>query len=321
MNKFLPVIGGHNLRLDEFKLMQDSYLEGFKALVLKLIPTGNGILDAFIVDETGTDVVFTSGYVSIGGEIFKVNSGTFPKSTNTADILYVKPIQTIISPSSPVIYENTTSNNVHFKREAILKYKVGTDTDGVNYSDLSYPGSVLEGSIMPWAVPAGKTVAEFFDATGKGINNARGYAICNGLNFTLDLRGMFLAETTNAFSTTPLRPILNGVTGDAGSEGGQNVVGLTQANLPNSPLSLSLNDPTHNHVTPVPRTFQVGAMYEGNTLRQASDRGLYKGDFSITNTSNAVPTGITISGTIGGNEDPHENRPPVYYLYYITRIS
>ena len=311
MNKFLPVIGGHNLRLDEFKLMQDSYLEGFKALVLKLIPTGNGILDGFIVDATGTDVVFTSGYVSIGGEIFKVNSGTFPKSTNPADTLYVLPVQTVIAPSSPVIYENTTSNNVHFKREAILKYKIGTDTGGVNYSDLSYPGSVLEGSIIPWNVPLGKVVTDFFDATGKGINNARGYAICNGLNFTLDLRGMFLAETTNAFSTTPLRTILNGVTGDAASEGGQNIVQLTQSNLPDSPLNLNLQQTPHTHgyIAPGPTS--------GHPKGSADTEARYaQGTQTYPEIAN-----ITISGTIGGDDIGHENRPPVYYLYYITRIS
>ena len=311
MNKFLPVIGGHNLRLDEFRLMQDSYLEGFKALVLKLIPTGNGILDGFIVDTTGTDVVNTSGFVAIDGEIYKINASLFPKSTNPVDVLYIKPSQTTITPSSPVIYENTTSNNVHFKREAILKYKDVTDTDGVNVSDLSYPGSVLEGSIIPWSIPTGKLVTDFFNATGKGVNSARGYAICNGLNNTLDLRGMFLAETTNAFSAAPLRPILNGVTGNAASEGGQNVVQLSQGNLPDYPLLLNVADPGHQHSYVRPRQ-------DGSATGMQNQHP--DGPLQSHLTSNAQ-TGIIVSGNLGGSNVAHENRPPVYYLYYITRIS
>src|SRR6187402_1698067 len=99
MNKFLPQTGGHSLKLDEFQLMQSAYFDGFKALVNKLVPNGNAVLDGIIIDTTGVNVVFTSGYISIAGEILKVDAGTFPKSTNPSDVLYFKPVETVIAPS------------------------------------------------------------------------------------------------------------------------------------------------------------------------------------------------------------------------------
>ncbi|MEO6303608.1 MAG: hypothetical protein ABIP51_10575, partial [Bacteroidia bacterium] len=234
MNKFLPQTGGHSLKLDEFQLMQNSYFEGFKALVNKFSSGGNVILDGLVIDQTGVNVIFTSGYIAIGSEILKVEAGSFPKSVDPSDILYFKPIENVLAPS-PVTYEDTVSKNVHFERKAIFKYKESGDTDGVAYSAMSFPGSVIEGSVMPWYPPTGMLVTDYFDATGLGINSGKGYAICNGLNNTLDLRGMFIPMATNvpySGGSTPLRIILDSVTANPATTGGRSLVTLDTTQIP-----------------------------------------------------------------------------------------
>lgn len=323
MNKFLPVIGGHDLKLDEFMLMQNSYLEGLKALILKLSPTGNAILKGFTVDTSGVDVIYTSGYVAIEGEIYSIAAGSFPKSVSPSDFLWLQIVETTITPSSPVTYEDTTSNVVHFRRVAVLKYKEITDEDGIFYSELHTPGAVLEGAIIPWTVPAGSLITDYFDNTGKGINAAEGYAICNGLNNTIDLRGVFLAMTTNAFSVASLRANLNGVTNNAGTEGGSNVVTLTQAQIPLYSLALTVNDSGHFHL------ISGGASNGGSTYLAGSNSTGGNLGYTLAGSSIAPTlwrtglqtTGITVTGTSGGSGSSHENRPPTYYLYYIMRIK
>lgn len=322
MNKFLPTIGGHSLRLDEFTLMQSAYLDGFKALVYKIAPTGNVILSGLTVDQTGVNVVYTSGYIAIAGEIYSVAAGSFPKSSNPSDVLYFLPVEAVISPSSPVLYEDTTSHNVHFARVAIFKYKDTGDSTGVNYTSMAYPGLVTEGQIIPWYPPAGKTVSDYFDNTGKGINACEGYAICNGLNNTLDLRGMTLGMTTNTPYTggsNPLRAILDGLTYGAGTEGGHNVITLTKQQLPNYALSLSVSDPGHRHTAKSGYTFYSDSDGAGSSL---SNSGHDAVDFDTKTADglNNSTTGITVSGNLGGGGQSHENRQPTFYLYYITRI-
>jgi hypothetical protein len=327
MNKFLPQTGGHSLKLDEFQLMQNSYFEGFKALVNKLAPSGNVMIDGVIVDQSGVNVINTSGYIAIAGEILKVEANSFAKSLNPADLLYFKPIQTVIAPS-PVTYEDTVPKNVHFERKAILKYKDISDTDGVLYSDMSFPGVLIEGGIIPWYPPTGKVVSDYFDNTGKGINSAIGYAICNGLNNTLDLRGMYLPMTTNVPFTggvAPLRTILDGITANAGTEGGRGLVTLTKAQLPNYTLTTVVTDPSHYHLTfgnsdnttLGPTTYPTASHGTGGNLGYGIQGSTTVATFGK---SSSVTTGITVTVTSGGSGSSHENRPPSFYLYYVTKI-
>lgn len=312
MNKFLPQTGGHSLHLDEFILMQNAYFDGFKALVNKIAPSGNMIIDGFVVDQTGPSVVYTSGYITFNGEIFKVDSGSFTK--DNTKLLYLKPVETAIAPS-PITYEDTAAKNVHLQRKAILKYWDGTESDGINYNSLSYPGSVIEGSIMCWVPPTGTVVTDFFDTTGKGIGKALGYAICNGLNNTLDLRGMNMAmATTVPFSggSAPLRAILAGTTAQAFDEAGRNLVVLTKAQMPSYALTLTVNDPGHFHT-------EVGPGAIGN--HAGGSAGFDRPNGTQTNNTGTKVTGITVSGNSGGSDQGHENRQATIYVYYITRIQ
>lgn len=321
MNKFLPQTGGHPLHLDEFILMQDSYFDGFNALVKKIAPSGNMIIDGFIVDQTGLNVVYTSGYVTFNGEIYKIEAGSFVK--DTLQTLYIKPVETTLAPS-PQTYEDTGSKVVHVQRKAILKYLDG-DVDGINYEDLSYPGSVIEGSIMPWYPPTGTVVADYFDNTGLGIGKGLGYAICNGLNNTLDLRGMFIPMATSVPYTGgvgSLRAILSGTTATPGTEAGLGLVTLITSQIPVH--NHTLTDPGHFHysISPIdsglPVTNLTYPSYSHSTGGNLGYTIFATGTAASIGKTSSTTTGITLANA--GSGGSHENRPPSFYLYYITRV-
>jgi microcystin-dependent protein len=321
MNKFLPQTGGHPLHLDEFILMQDAYLDGFNALVRKLAPSGNMVIDGFHVDQSGPNVVYTSGWIAFNGEIYKVDSGTFPKDTLLT--LYVKPVQTTIAPS-PQTYEDTTSKAVHVQRKAILKYQAG-DVDGIVYSALAYPGVVIEGGILPWYPPTGTAVTDYFDTTGLGIGKGFGYAICNGLNGTLDLRGMFIPmATTVPYSggSSPLRAILSGTTASAGTEAGLGLVTLTTTQMPSHNHTITDSGHFHFCISGVDSGAAVGpTTYVSVGHSTGGNLG-----YGLTATGSVATGGKTdrkesgISLASAGSGGSHENRPPSFYVYYITRV-
>ena len=316
MNKFLPQLGGHPLHLDEFVLMQNAYLDGFNALVKKLAPSGNMIIDGFTVDQSGPSVVYTSGWIAFGGEIYKIDSGSFAKDNTKT--LYIKPVQTTISPS-PILYEDTSTKNVHVQRKVILKYLDG-DVDGINYSDLSYPGSVVEGGIIPWYPPTGTVVTDYFDNTGKGIGKCLGYAICNGLNGTLDLRGMYLPMATAVPYTggvAALRAILSGTTANAGTEAGLGLVTLITSQIPSH--NHTVTDSGHYHFV-VSGVDSGGGFSSTNYISNGHSTGGNLG-YSLSYTASTATGGRTSATTSGislataGGGSSHENRPPSFYLY------
>lgn len=326
MNKLQFFEGGHSLKLDEFNLMQNSYLEGFKALIYKLFPTGNGFLDGCDITMTSSiDGSFTAGHVSIKGEIYIVDAGTF---SGTPSTLYfnipVNPYDGVsleLPSGSPttVVYENSIRHDVHIERKAILQiYDSTTCLNGCYYNAMEYPGIVLEGGIIPWIPPTGKAITDYFDSTGKGINGAKGYAVCNGNNGTADLRGMFLAMTTNALSATALKPILGSVTANAGDETGANTVALNASQ--NATHTHTINDSGHAHNVRYYWYSERGANSSVNigSVGSISPSGP-SSTYNKLAVSDTTLTGISINNA--GSGTPHENRPPTRYLYYITRIN
>ena len=314
MNKFLPEVGGHDLRLDEFMLMQTAYLDGFKALIKSYCPSGNGLLDGVDLTITSSTVSWTNGFICLDSEIYKVVAGSFPLGSG---VIYCKPSNVAVAPS-PVLYEDTNVKNVHFKREITLKYQDLSDTDGIAYDDLDFPGGIMQGTIEAWLPPSGKNVNQFFDSTGLGFGIAKGKAICNGLNGTVDLRGFVLACTTNAFRTGGLSSLLSGLTDNAFATGGSNLVTLTEAQLPIINMSgsgsgnkLHFNDPGHTH------PFEI---HNDDTSSSSSGQGHPNTTRHTENTASNT-TGITLTiDNIGGGQT-HNNRQATTFVYYIQRIK
>lgn len=314
MNKFLPQTGGHPLKLDDLVLMENSYLSGFSALINAVSGTGNGILSGVVITSDGTNINYTSGYVAIAGEIFIVSAGSFLQSVNPADVIYFNPVQTVIAPS-PVTYEDQGSKNVHFQRTVVLKYQAVGDSGGATLAQMSSPDA---GKILDWLPPSLTTVNDFFDATGLGINQKTGWAICNGLNGTPDLRGFMVASATSSPSSgaAALSAAVSGITANLGDVAGANKIAIAQANLP--VVNFPVNDAGHAHDEQVFTAVNGGG--RGPAGYNLSHPAGTLNDFGPTGFLTAIAeTGITVSS--GGSGTLIENRPATFYAYKIIRIN
>ena len=131
MKQFIPQVGGHDLRLDDFVVMEQAYSEALEGVISALDPTGNCILSGVNMSGT-TTISFTSGYVAFLGEVFSFAAQDL--SYVFSSRLFLKVVETVITPSSPVPYEDTTIKNIHFERVMIMKYfnSVDGDINGVN---------------------------------------------------------------------------------------------------------------------------------------------------------------------------------------------
>lgn len=133
-------------------------------------------------------------------------------------------------------------------------------------------------------------LSDNFDATGLGKNLYEGWALCNGINNTIDLRGRFIVMATDGpeAGANPLDSSLVGYS--IGQIGGQNSVTLTVSQMPH-----------HNH--------PISGSSQGNNAGGGSVPAV-----NFTGLENA---GFT-DGT--GGDQAHENRPPFRALYKIQRI-
>jgi microcystin-dependent protein len=145
-----------------------------------------------------------------------------------------------------------------------------------------------------------------FDLSGKGVGiETQGWAVCNGANGTVDLRGRFVvgydSRTTQPANTPEWDQLYNTI----GGLGGEKRVTLSTDQMP-----------THNHtgLTIAPGEFGLirkSIVGEGGTLSsQDSDN------------SGVEPSLNTAPGPIpnqGGNQS-HENRPPLYVMVFIQRV-
>jgi microcystin-dependent protein len=207
------------------------------------------------------------------------------------------------------------------------KYKEVTDNDGINYNDLDFPGGVVEGTIQAWKLPNGRQMNEFFISTvglnqGLGIGKMKGKALCNGLNGTPDLRGLYLPMTTNCFLLGGLSPQVSGQPANAEDTQGQNTVTLTETQLP--VIDMSKNTPNgkfhwedlghfHEIIHDQDNAGSSGPGFWTNTIT-----GSGTGEYAATEQE---VTGITVSIDNIGGGSAHENRPASYYVYYIMQIK
>ncbi|GIV41740.1 MAG: hypothetical protein KatS3mg034_1050 [Vicingaceae bacterium] len=149
-----------------------------------------------------------------------------------------------------------------------------------------------------------------FDATGLGIGNLTGWALCNGNNGTPDLSDRFVMGTT--------------LSGNLLNTGGNNFLNLSIANLPSHNHSIS-NDGNHNHT--------VSARFHGqdNEGGDNCSSNLFYGDDNAwpscinpaTATFNTSLSGMHnhggATGNTGGNV-PFDNRPAYIQLAFIMKL-
>lgn len=134
-------------------------------------------------------------------------------------------------------------------------------------------------------------LADNFDGTGKGINLYTGWAMCNGDNNTIDMRGRFTMMTTDVPNGNSI-PL----------EGGIDPIGINQAGGANR-VTLSASEiPAHRHHV------------------SGSNFGSNSGGGAIPATSPSDYENAGYTDIDGGGGGSHENRPAFKTLYKIQRI-
>jgi microcystin-dependent protein len=136
-----------------------------------------------------------------------------------------------------------------------------------------------------------------------------GWALCNGLNVTPDLRNRFVVGSGSSYSV--------------GDTGGTNSVTLTASQIPSHSHSAgnlqTSSSGSHNHV--------LFGNDRGSNAGQKTAPGLFVDDAerAAQDTNTIQPAGAHthgITGTTGsvGDNQPHENRPPYYALAFIMKL-
>lgn len=151
----------------------------------------------------------------------------------------------------------------------------------MRYSVSTGASSVPQGSIIPWY--------------GDKANIPDGFALCDGTKGTPDLRDRFLVGAGSTYSL--------------GAKGGEAMHKLVGAELPSQSVDFV--------------GWYISAY--GSSHKIHGDSG--KGTFQVLNFSGSLGTNSTYFwlkpfslGFKLGNDQPHENRPPYYALYYIMKL-
>lgn len=157
-----------------------------------------------------------------------------------------------------------------------------------------------------------------FDNTGLGIASAGmcGWAICNGLNGTFDMRGFTPAGSNSSAIpggalNTMVQPGLDtDLQNNIGARKGAYKVTLSSSQLPN-----------HQHtVTQQPHNHTAQGVVDQNSPDYGNG-GAGMDHFKGTVTTSSTTIDIQVGGIVGGSGVAHENRPPTYYGIWIQRIS
>lgn len=189
---------------------------------------------------------------------------------------------------------------------------------------------------LPWYPANTPEINSNFDLTGLGTSaQFLGWAVCNGLNGTPDLRGQFIVGAINNVPNSGAPALAANVLPANGNPNYSvsDVGGTTKETLVLSQI------PSHNHGG---STGTAGAVtptvndpgHEHDILGQNGGGGLNRartgtGNTSTTVQTEAASTGITISPipdhshTIAsaGSDGSHNNLPPYYSLLYVMRIA
>lgn len=318
MKRFSPQVGGHDLKLDDFVLMQTAYTESFRGLLSAVAHNGTAILQGVeMTSSFGTSTLdFTAGWVGFNYEVFRVFFTSLPMlivgGGGSRPFLKIK--ETVMNPPSPVVYEDSVSKNVHYERIMIIKYFNSADGDinmvnGIYFDELPYHSAMQRGMVTEWYPTYFSEENDLFDSNGLGRKRMKGYAICNGLNNTPDLRGLFtIMPSVNMKNSAGLHS--KAISGVAIT----NVIGkqdasILQANLPD--YNLLVTDPGHRH----PEQQKAGNAKAGGAGQHAVSSFINEPNKYYTE---SATTGISVR--LNGGSTPLATVSPAYAMIKIMRI-
>jgi microcystin-dependent protein len=151
-----------------------------------------------------------------------------------------------------------------------------------------------------------------------GSSVPAGWVLCDGTNFTPDLRGRFIVGHQPGGATTPTNATAMEVNyGAIGNKGGSNSVTLTAAQIPAHTHTMNTAG-SHQHswnYTMERDDDNTGSSYNEFTKKPAADD---PGRYVQYPMAAAGDHTHTINNNTGGG-GAHENRPPYYVLAFIMK--
>jgi hypothetical protein len=247
---------------------------------------GNCVVDGCALDGSG---VLNGGVVWLGGRLYEFPGGTLRDSARNVDNKYliVQPTFTFDPPRLAAV-----GSTVAGPRNEIAVL-TDTVTTGQAYVKIDQPLQTIrlahrlqELTRAPGTVEWITTIDSDYTATGRGQGRALGWALCNGQNGTIDLRGRFVLghnpgnNLNGAYSTTGIH-----------NTGGAERVALELSEIP-----------SHTHSTNT-------QSYYGNITYDGGSSGGSSPDWN----KRSSPT-IGYAGGNNGQTQPHQNMPPYYVL-------
>lgn len=209
MDRYTPREGSGLMAWEHVQFQQDA--------VQKTLGNAFGdyiaISDSFYVDGgaiseapvgTATQYSITAGVVCVRGEFMPLGGGHVTKSASQVVYLAVEDTGIDVYPDA------NTDGQVDYvmrSRRAVMQVGVAYPVDSVSIN-LPRKSDIDMARLRGRVVPKGGILPYFgsmanFDATGLGLTGTpgEGWAVCNGLNGTLDMRGLVPLGATNVPSS------------------------------------------------------------------------------------------------------------------------
>lgn len=163
-----------------------------------------------------------------------------------------------------------------------------------------------------------------FDNTGLGLASSGmcGWAICNGQNGTIDLRGFTVAGSNSpsipggALNAMVQPGLDTDLQNNIGARKGAYKVVLSASQIPNHFHVVTQNPHIHQYQG-FDTTAGSSTVYPEDGVDQGGSIKFAK----PTLTTQSANADITVGGVTGGSGVAHENRQPTYYGIWIQRIS
>lgn len=167
-----------------------------------------------------------------------------------------------------------------------------------------------------------------FGSNGLGTGIYCNFALANGLNGTIDMRGYNASMAT----TIPGVARTFDITQAPNSVAGTNFSKLTIANMVPHEHNISVNQTPHRHEWyegRIPQNTYVQTVMGTGTLSgsgtpitiYSQGSGIHGGSFKLYTSEENVNLSVSISGTTGAKSESFENRQPTRYGVWIQRIK
>jgi len=298
MNKLQTLAnGGMPVELDDLRFQEEAVREGIFGILsgFGIDPPDSFILSGAVVVENGGNLDIAEGFIALNGEVLKVDAHSI---VNTGGNTFFWQLIVTFDPAGLDQYQDLTSNDTYEVRKAVLTSELVPPASIFVFDVPTLSSTQLFDIINAgvFSTPVGGIIMYDGDlgdfennGLGKSDTAVRKWAICNGLNGTPDMRGLFPVMATEVPNTGAggLNPIV-GTVYTPGDVAGEERHILTVDEMP-----------VHNH-----------------NIDVRDSAGAVAGKISAgTNTTQTQSETADEGGGLS-----HENRPPHFAVVFMKRI-